>query len=143
MPPVKDGEIIGTTFLSAARCGTSMRGNLAKAEGPRCRCPLMLKVSDPTCCTVAHCTTVHQASCRSWHQPDNGWRTVELQTLPSTKRAEIEADIAAMCATAIGHGRLDKGINLHAQRHHHRCVHAGRDPRLGKINDGKPTTGQR
>jgi isocitrate dehydrogenase len=128
--PVRDGEIIGTTFLSAKalRDFYAQAITSAKADGLLLSLHLkatMMKVSDPI--MFGHAVSVYFSDLFAKYgelfgnlgiNPDNGFAALldKLQTLPSTKRAEIEADIAAVYAARppLAMVDSDKGItNLH------------------------------
>jgi isocitrate dehydrogenase len=128
--PVRDGEIIGTTFLSA----TALRDfyaqaiALAKSEGLLVSLHLkatMMKVSDPI--LFGHAVSVYFRELFAKHatlfaslgiNPNNGVGALleKLQTLPAVQRESVIADIAATYAAQppLAMVDSDKGItNLH------------------------------
>ena len=127
---VKDAELIGTTFLSAARLRAfyAREMDTAKRDGLLISLHLkatMMKVSDPI--LFGHAVSVYLQDVFAKHgamlaaagvNPNNGLEALlaKVQALPDTQRAVVQADIAAAMAARAPLAMVDsdKGItNLH------------------------------
>ncbi|HXR51231.1 MAG TPA: NADP-dependent isocitrate dehydrogenase, partial [Steroidobacteraceae bacterium] len=127
---VKDAELIGTTFLSAARLRAfyAREMDTAKRDGMLISLHLkatMMKVSDPI--LFGHAVSVYLQDVFAKHgamlaaagvNPNNGLEALlaKVQALPDTQRAVVQADIAAAMAARAPLAMVDsdKGItNLH------------------------------
>src|SRR6187551_2095229 len=127
---VKDAELIGTTFLGAARLRAfyAREMDTAKRDGMLISLHLkatMMKVSDPI--LFGHAVSVYLQDVFAKHgamlaaagvNPNNGLEALlaKVQALPDTQRAVVQADIAAAMAARAPLAMVDsdKGItNLH------------------------------
>ena len=127
---VKDAELIGTTFLGAARLRAfyAREMDTAKRDGLLLSLHLkatMMKVSDPI--LFGHAVSVYLQDVFAKHgamlaaagvNPNNGLEALlaKVQALPDTQRAVVQADIAAAMAARAPLAMVDsdKGItNLH------------------------------
>ena len=127
---VKDGELIGTTFLSARQLREfyAREMDAAKRDGVLISLHLkatMMKVSDPI--LFGHAVSVYLQDVFSRHgtalasagvNPNNGLEALlaKVQALPEPQRAGVQADIAAAMAARAPLAMVDsdKGItNLH------------------------------
>ncbi|HEY6532460.1 MAG TPA: NADP-dependent isocitrate dehydrogenase, partial [Acidimicrobiales bacterium] len=128
--PVKEGEVIDATFMSAKALESFLAAQLADAKADDVLFSIhlkatMMKVSDPI--IFGHAVTTYFADVFAKHadtfdrlgiDPNNGLgdALARVATLTDTEQTQIEADIAAAMATgpALAMVDSDRGItNLH------------------------------
>jgi len=128
--PLLEGEVIDCAVMNVAALRTFYAGQMAAAKADNALLSLhlkctMMKVSDPI--MFGHCVAVYFADALEKHagaiqeigaNVDNGLSDVlgKLDQLPASKKAEIEADIAACYDQGPGLAMVDSRLgktNLH------------------------------